>query len=126
MWRLVTPLFLSLGFQQYIFNSVSILIIGFITESSKIGFMKMAILFILTGFGGYLMGSVCSDNAAVSNSPSIFGYISAMIACVIVNWKALEQIGMMRLCIIFILVLLFIFLLLFSTTTVTGNPTFDS
>lgn len=86
----------------------------------------MAILFILTGSGGYLMGSVCSDNAAVSLSPSIFGYVAAMIACVIVNWKALEPIGMMRLCIIFILVILFVFLLLFSTTSVTGNPTFDS
>ena len=86
----------------------------------------MAILFILTGFGGYLMGSVCSSHAAVSLSPSIFGYIAAMVACVIVNWKALEPIGMMRVCLLFILIMIFIMLLLVSSATITGSPYFDS
>ena len=126
LWRLATPLFLSVGFLHWIFNSVCILIVGFIVEGSKIGFVKMAIIFIVTGMGGYLMGSVCSDHAAVGLSPAVFGYVGAMIACVIVNWKALEPIGMMRVCLIFILVLLLMMLLLYQTTMLTGNPNFTS
>ena len=33
-WRLVTPLFLAVSFQQFVFNSVSMILLGFILEAT--------------------------------------------------------------------------------------------
>ena len=114
-WRLITPVFLSVGFLQYVFNSIIVLLVGFICEATGAGFKNMAIIFFGSAIGGTLFGSVCSSNLAVGCDIGYFGFIPAMIAAAIVNWHALEPIGMMRLCLIMMLVFLFMILMLFTT-----------
>lgn len=127
-WRLVTPLFLSVCFQQFVFNSCALVLLGFILEATGIGFAKMATIFIGSGIGGTFFGAVCSSDLAVGSDIAYFGFISALLAAAIVNWKALDSIGMMRLCLIMMIVFLFIMLLLFTSNPITvinlGYPTF--
>lgn len=75
----------------------------------------MAIIFIGSGIGGSFFAAVCSSDLAVGSDFGYFGFVSALIAAVIVNWKALEPIGMMRLCLLMMTVFLFVFLLLFTS-----------
>jgi membrane associated rhomboid family serine protease len=114
-WRLITPFFLSLCFQQFVFNSCALVLLGFILEATEIGFTKMATIFIGSGIGGALFGAICSSDLAVGADIAYFGFVSALLAAAIVNWKALESIGMMRLCLIMMIVMLFVILLLFTS-----------
>jgi membrane associated rhomboid family serine protease len=114
-WRLITPFFLSVCFQQFVFNSCALVLLGFILEATGIGFIKMATIFIGSGIGGALFGAICSSDLAVGADIAYFGFVSALLAAAIVNWKALESIGMMRLCLIMMIVMLFVILLLFTS-----------
>jgi membrane associated rhomboid family serine protease len=113
-WRLVTPLFLSNCFQQFVFNSVALVLLGFILEATGIGFINMAIIFLGSGIGGSFFSAVCSSDLAVGSDIAYFGFVSALLAAAIVNWKALEPLGMMRLCLVMMIVFLFVILLLFT------------
>lgn len=125
-WRLITPVFLSVGFLQYVFNSIMLVLIGFICEATGVGFMKMAIIFFGSAIGGTLFGSVCASELAVGCDVGYFGFIPAMISAAVVNWKALEPIGMMRLCLIMMLVFLFMIMVMFTSPsplkTTCGSP----
>lgn len=120
-WRLVTAAFLSDGFLQYVFNSLTLLLIGFICDGTGAGFNKMAMIFFGSAIGGTLFGSVCSSFLAVGVDIGYFGFIPAMMAAAIVNWHALEPIGMMRLCLIMMLVFLFMIVLLFTAPSLDKN-----
>ena len=86
----------------------------------------MLIIYIGSGIGGTLFGSVCNSNLAVGSDVAYFGFPSAMLSAVIVNWHALEPIGMMRACLIFMCVFLTLFLLIFTSAQYnTGNYYFD-
>jgi len=113
-WRLFTAMFLSVGFQQYVFNSIALILIGFMLEATKPGFVPMLIITLGSGISGTFFGSVCDFKLAVGVDIAYFGYTGALLAAVIVNWKALEPIGMMRLCFVMMTVFLFMILLLFT------------
>lgn len=113
-WRLVTSLFWTVGFTQCITNTICLLIVGFMLEAAKLGFLKMALFYLVSGIGGNLFGAVCTDVVVVSNSPAIFGIIAGLLALLIVNWKALAGAGPMRIILIFVIVLIFIMYLLFG------------
>ena len=101
------------------------MIVGFICDATKIGFVKMAIIFIGSGVGGTLFGSLCSPNLAVGCDVAYFGFVGALLAAAIVNWHALAPIGMMRLCLIFMIVLLLVILILYTSSySTTGSPYF--
>lgn len=114
-WRLVTPLFLSVGFQQFVFNSCALILLGFILEATGSGFANMLIIFLGSGIGGSFFGAICSSDLAVGSDIAYFGFVSALLAAAIVNWKALEPLGMMRLCLVMMIVFLFVILLLFTS-----------
>ena len=109
-------MFLSIGLTQYVFNSVCLLLLGFITEATGIGFAKMAVIYLGAGVGGNLFGSVCAPELAVGADVAVFGLPAAMLGAVIVNWHALKPIGMMRIMLIMMLVLISVMLILFTST----------
>jgi len=116
LWRLFTSLLLSIGFSTYCITSGTLLVIGFIVENPKMSPYRMAILFFGAGILGNLF-SVCVQNeVSVGPMTGIMSYSSALIASVIVNWKALQGAGMIRICLIFMCIFIFVILLLLSYT----------
>ena len=119
-WRLITPIFLTVGFMQFIFNSACLVLIGFILEATGMSFAQMSAIYFGSAIGGTLFGAVCSSELCVGCDVGYFGFTSALIAAVIVNWKALE---MFRLCLLLLMVGIFTMLVLFtvpSTLRTTG------
>jgi hypothetical protein len=99
---------------QYVFNSIALLLLGFICEGTQSGLKAMAIIFLGSTAGGVFFGSVCASELSVGSDIGYFGFTAAMLAAVIVNWQALEPIGMMRLCLVMMVVLMGMVLLLFT------------
>ena len=119
----MSPIFLSIGFTQYVFNSATLILLGFITEATGIGFSKMAIVLIGSAIGGNLFGAVCSPQLAVGMDVATFGLPASMLGAVAVNWHALAPIGMMRIMLIMMLVLLTLYLILITSNEYqTGTP----
>lgn len=75
----------------------------------------MAIIYLGSGIGGSFFAAVCSSDLAVGSDIAYFGFVSALFAAAIVNWKALEPLGMMRLCLIMMIVFLGVILLLLTS-----------
>ena len=90
-------------------------------EATKSGFKTMLIITLGSGISGTFFGSVCDYYQAVGVDIAYFGYTGALLSAVIVNWKALEPIGMMKLCLIMMVVLLFMILLLFTAPSALHN-----
>ena len=115
VWRLFTSLFLSVGFSVFMISSGALMVIGFIVENKKMSPTRMALFYFASGILGNLF-SVCVQNeVSVGPMTAIMALISGMLGTVIVNWKALAGAGMMRICLIFMLVFMFIIVLLLSS-----------
>jgi len=84
------PMFLHASLVHIACNVVSQLIIGTVLED-VMGPMKIAILYFVSGLGGILFSSLCSDAAAVGASTSIMGLSGAFVSYLILNWKLLEN-----------------------------------
>lgn len=95
-------------------GTASLLIIGFLVESAKMGIVKMAIFYLIAGIGGNLFGAVCSSDLTVGASPAIFGLLGGLLSLLSINWKAMESAGPMRIMLIFIIMLVFVIYLLFG------------
>ena len=114
VWRLFLALFMNVGFSTYMITSGALLVIGFMTENPKMSPTRMAIFYFTSGILGNLF-SVCVQNElSVGNMPAVMAMVSGMLGGVVVNWKALTGAGMLRICIIFMLVFLFVILLVLS------------
>lgn len=127
-WRLITPIFLTVGFMQFIFNSACLVLIGFILEATGMSFAQMSAIYFGSSIGGTLFGAVCASQLCVGCDVGYFGFTSALVAAVIVNWKALEPLGMCRLCLLLMMVGFFVLLVLFtmpSTLRTTGDPRWE-
>ena len=110
---------------QYVFNSACLVLIGFILEATGMSFAQMAAIYFGSSVGGILFGAVCSSDLCVGCDVGYFGFTSALVAAVIVNWKALEPLGMCRLCLLLMMVGFFVLLVLFtvpSTLRTVGRP----
>ena len=114
IWRLMTSLLLSTGFSTYCISSGALMIIGFMVENSKIDPVRMCIFYLLTGVLGNLFSVSVQDKVSVGCLPSVMALVSGLLASVIVNWKALNGAGMMRICLIAMSVIIFVCLLLVS------------
>jgi len=82
--------------------------------------IRMAVFFFLAGILGNLFAVCVQDEVSCGPMASIMALISGLLASVIVNWKALAGAGMMRICLIFLMVFLFVILLLLSATDNAG------
>ena len=76
----------------------------------------MACLYFSVGILANLFAACVEDELTVGQLPAIMGLVSAMLGMVIVNWKVLATAGMLRICLIFMLVFLFIIVLMVSAS----------
>lgn len=118
VWRLVTTLFLSPGFMVWGENSFLLLLIGFMVENVRMGVGKMAAIYFGIGILTSLFTVTCEPELSCGNIGVLGGLSFAMLAQLILNWKALEKVGngSFRIIMIFLPVILFIFVLLMSFT----------
>ena len=59
-----------------------------------IGFLKMTLLYLITGFGGNLLSSVCNPAAfGVGASTAVFGLVGFYVAYIFTNWQFMGRVG---------------------------------
>ena len=114
VWRLMTSLFLNVGFSTFMISSGALMIIGFIVENRKMSPGRLALFYFASGALGNLFAVCVRSEVSVGPMGAIMALTSGLIALVIVNFKALAQAGMLRVCLIFMAVMIFISLLLLS------------
>ena len=90
------------------------MIIGFMVENHKMSPTRLAIFYLGAGVLGNLFSVCVESEVSVGPMTAIMALISGLLASVIVNWGALKGAGMMRICLIFMMVFLFVILLLIS------------
>ena len=95
-------------------SSGALLVIGFMVENPKMSAARMAVFYFLAGILGNLFCICVESELSVGSMPAVMALVSGMLGSVIVNWKALHGVGMMRVCIIFMVVMLFVVILLIS------------
>lgn len=120
VWLLVTALFLHANFTHILFNLICLLLWGTGMEKT-LGFVKMALLFFVSGIGGNIFSSLLSDSITVGASTGVMGVISAYIAFMIINWKVFEAMPMLRcqmLCITGLIIFYFLFSSLWSSSSI--------
>jgi rhomboid protease GluP len=59
-----------------------------------IGFLKMTLLYLITGFGGNLLSSVMNPAAyGVGASTAVFGLVGFYVAYIFTNWQFMGRVG---------------------------------
>jgi len=79
----------------------------------------MLVFYLFCGWSGNIFGAACNPEGSLSVGcqPACFAMFSGLIACFIVNWKALDSIPYIRCPLIFAFVMITMMLLLNSTGT---------
>nr|AIY60672.1 rhomboid protein Illhe_RBL1 [Illicium henryi] len=85
-WRLFTCIWLHAGIFHLLANMLSLLFIGIRLEQ-EFGFVRIGLIYILSGFGGSLLSSLfIKSNISVGASGALFGLLGAMLSELITNW----------------------------------------
>jgi membrane associated rhomboid family serine protease len=97
---------------------VSQMILGFLLESIM-GPMRVAAVYFAAGIGGNIFSALCNPSKfeSVGASTSLFGLVGALIALIVVNWRALDRSPEVR-CMMIIMIT---FILLFSLISILGD-----
>ena len=114
--RWILPMVLHGGFLHLLMNCVIQLIIGSLFEVI-LGPLRVMIIYILSGLGGILMGALINDNVSVGASTAIFGINGGLIAFIIVNWIAMENIKELRCWILCMLIMFTLINVLFGLSS---------
>lgn len=78
-WRLITPIFLHMGFEHILFNMVTLYFIGIQIEAI-FGHWRYLTIFLLSGIGGNLASFAFNPNAiSAGASTAIFGLFGAFL-----------------------------------------------
>lgn len=85
-WRLITCIWLHAGVVHILANMLSLLFIGIRLEQ-EFGFLKIGIIYLLSGFGGSLLSALFLQNQiSVGASGALFGLLGAMLSELLTNW----------------------------------------
>ncbi|GAV66014.1 Rhomboid domain-containing protein [Cephalotus follicularis] len=88
-WRLISCMWLHAGLIHLVANMLSLLFIGIRLEQ-EFGFLRIGLLYVLSGFGGSLMSALHSQGPnptiSVGASGALFGLLGAMLSELITNW----------------------------------------
>ncbi|XVE58593.1 hypothetical protein DITRI_Ditri04bG0181900 [Diplodiscus trichospermus] len=85
-WRLVTCIWLHAGVIHLLANMLSLVFIGIRLEQ-QFGFVRVGILYLLSGFGGSVLSVLFVRNSiSVGASGALFGLLGAMLSELITNW----------------------------------------
>ncbi|KAI5070274.1 hypothetical protein GOP47_0014617 [Adiantum capillus-veneris] len=90
-WRLVSCMWLHAGVIHLVANMLSLLVIGIKLEQ-EFGFLKIGLIYLLSGLGGSLLSSLFLQNRiSVGASGALFGLLGAMLSELITNWSIYES-----------------------------------
>ncbi|PIA35800.1 hypothetical protein AQUCO_03500279v1 [Aquilegia coerulea] len=85
-WRLITCMWLHAGVIHLLANMLSLVFIGIRLEQ-QFGFVRIGVIYLLSGFGGSVLSSLfIRNNISVGASGALFGLLGAMLAELITNW----------------------------------------
>lgn len=85
-WRLITCNWLHGGVFHILANMLSLLVIGIRLEQ-EFGFIRIGLLYIISGFGGSLLSALfIQSNISVGASGALFGLLGSMLSELITNW----------------------------------------
>lgn len=78
LWRLVTPIFVHVGWEHFALNSITLFFLGRITEP-LFGSAKFLILYLFSGIMGNVLAMVLTPDVIVAGaSTSLFGLFAAV------------------------------------------------
>ncbi|XP_031476048.1 RHOMBOID-like protein 2 [Nymphaea colorata] len=85
-WRLISSIWLHAGVIHLLANMLSLLFIGIRLEQ-QFGFIRIGIIYLLSGFGGSILSLLfIQNNISVGASGALFGLLGAMLSELITNW----------------------------------------
>ncbi|KAG8381360.1 hypothetical protein BUALT_Bualt06G0114200 [Buddleja alternifolia] len=86
-WRLVSCIWLHAGVIHLVANMLSLVLVGIRLEQ-HFGFVRIGIIYLLSGFGGSILSSLFIQNRiSVGASGALFGLLGAMLSELITNWS---------------------------------------
>uniref|UniRef100_A0A1D1ZH94 RHOMBOID-like protein n=1 Tax=Anthurium amnicola TaxID=1678845 RepID=A0A1D1ZH94_9ARAE len=85
-WRLISCIWLHAGVFHILANMLSLLFIGIRLEQ-EFGFVRIGLLYIISGFGGSLLSALfIQSSISVGASGALFGLLGGMLSELITNW----------------------------------------
>ncbi|MQL85957.1 hypothetical protein Taro_018469 [Colocasia esculenta] len=85
-WRLISCIWLHAGVFHILANMLSLLFIGIRLEQ-EFGFVRIGLLYVMSGFGGSLMSALfIQSSISVGASGALFGLLGGMLSELITNW----------------------------------------
>nr|AIY60754.1 rhomboid protein Alipl6488 [Alisma plantago-aquatica] len=85
-WRLISCIWLHGGVFHLLANMIGLLFIGIRLEQ-EFGFVRVGILYIISGIGGSLLSALfVQSNISVGASGALFGLLGGMLSELITNW----------------------------------------
>jgi len=85
-WRLISCIWLHAGVVHILANMLGLVFIGLRLEQ-EFGFLRIGILYLLSGFGGSLLSALFIQNSiSVGASGALFGLLGAMLSELLTNW----------------------------------------
>lgn len=77
-WRLVTPVFLHIGFTHILLNMLTLYFVGMQLEAA-FGHWRYLVIFLVAGVGGNVASFCFSDSLSAGASTAIFGLFGAFM-----------------------------------------------
>lgn len=86
-WRLISCIWLHAGVFHLLANMVGLLLIGIRLEQ-EFGFIRIGIVYLLSGFGGSLLSALFlpANQISVGASGALFGLLGATVSELLTNW----------------------------------------
>ncbi|KAF7823654.1 RHOMBOID-like protein 1 [Senna tora] len=85
-WRLISCIWLHAGVIHVLANMLSLLFIGIRLEQ-EFGFVRIGLLYLISGFGGSLLSSLfIQSGISVGASGALFGLLGGMLSELLTNW----------------------------------------
>ncbi|KAL5195179.1 RHOMBOID-like protein 2 [Glycine soja] len=104
-WRLFTCIWLHAGVIHLLANMLSLVFIGIRLEQ-QFGFIKIGIIYLVSGFGGSVLSSLfIRDHISVGASGALFGLLGAMLSELITNWTIYSNKAMALITLLVIIVI---------------------
>ncbi|KAF5744599.1 inactive rhomboid protein 1 [Tripterygium wilfordii] len=104
-WRLISCIWLHAGVFHVLANMLSLVFIGIRLEQ-EFGFVRIGLLYVISGFGGSLLSALFIQIAiSVGASGALFGLLGGMLSELITNWTIYANKLAALLTLVFIIIL---------------------